>query len=144
LRPYRFDDTFHFDAPMERLWAAITDTASYRTWWTWLRELDSPGLIEGTTSRCRIRSPLGYSVRFTIAIAQVNPRRHVAAQVTGDIEGTATVDLGGDTDVHLVWEVTVHSRLLRLLSLFARPLLRWGHNVLIARGARSLREAVTA
>jgi hypothetical protein len=121
------------------LWAAITSTVHYQAWWPWLREFDGSDFDDGSTWSCTVRSPLLYSVRFQVSLHQVDAPSGVAATVSGDIEGYATLAIEpvpGGSVLRLTSHLTPVRPLLRRLSRVAPPLTRWGHDRVIRTGLR--------
>lgn len=136
LQPFRFDRRWVFPVPPERLWAVVASTGDYQKWWPWLRVLEGE-LTEGTVARCEIRSPLPYSLRFTVAVAEVVPERLVRGDIDGDLRGPARLELDPHADgveARLVWEVELTRSLLRRAAAVARPAMEWGHDWVVANG----------
>ncbi len=143
IAPFRFDRTFHFDVHPAALWATLSRTDAFPQWWRWLRAFDTngdaEGLDEGVEAECTVRGPLPYALRFTVAVTEVKPEALVATAVTGDIEGPARLELRGvddGTEARLAWEVRVVDPALRATARVARPLMEWGHDVVVSRGVR--------
>ena len=64
------------------------------------------------------------------------------ARVSGDLEGRAQLVLArtaGGTAVDVGWEMAPRSRAMQVAALFARPLLRWSHEWVLARGLEQFR-----
>src|SRR5262245_53070977 len=55
---FPFDRSWDFEVPPERLWAAVTDTASFRQWWPWLRDFDPVPVEPGAHTHAVIGPPL--------------------------------------------------------------------------------------
>ncbi|MFZ0250330.1 MAG: SRPBCC family protein [Acidimicrobiales bacterium] len=125
--------------PREDVWSLITDVASYRSWWPWLRGFDAAGFAEGASWRCEVQPPVPYLVRFGVEIDHVEEAKLVRATVDGDVVGGATL-MFDDADAGCV--ATLHSSLapgntaLRLVSRFAAPIARFGHDWVLDSGAR--------
>jgi hypothetical protein len=104
-----------------------------------LRVFDATALAEGATWRCQVQPPMPYPVRFSVVIEQVEPVALVQATVIGDVVGNATLTLD-DADIGCT--ATLHSSLapgntaLRLVSRFAGPVARFGHDWVLDSGAR--------
>lgn len=150
IRPFSFDRTFHFGVPAPELWETLSRTDDFPAWWRWLRtfSLDGAsrdgreGLAEGVEADCVVRGPLPYALRFTVAVTEVKPAALVATEVTGDIEGPARLELrgvDGGTEARLVWAVRVVDPALRATARVARPLMEWGHDLVVNRGVRQFR-----
>jgi uncharacterized protein YndB with AHSA1/START domain len=130
---------YELPLPREDVWRLITDVTSYRSWWPWLRKFDALALVEGEAWRCEVQPPVPYLVRFGVAIEHVEATKLVRATVDGDVVGEATLTLD-DADAGCV--ATLHSSLapgntaLRLVSRFAAPIARFGHDWVLDSGAR--------
>jgi uncharacterized protein YndB with AHSA1/START domain len=134
----RSDRAFSFDVPVDQLWSAIVRTEDYPTWWPWLRSFAAEGFETGAAWRCLVQPPLPYSLRFTITLDDVVPCEHAVATITGDIEGTATLTVEPDGEgsrARLVSDLAPASGLLQAFALAARPLVVWGHDRVLDRGA---------
>jgi carbon monoxide dehydrogenase subunit G len=141
-RPFRFDGRWSFSATPDELWRVFSDTDRLQELWPWLRSLESPGLMEGTVSRCVVRAPVPYTVSVEIALRQVVPPRLVVADVSGDLAGPARLEVATRPDgseARLTWELEARAPLLRAASMVARPLMDWGHNWVVDTGVRQFR-----
>lgn len=139
--------------PPAAVWTHLEDIAAYRRWWPWLQLLDaSGGLTAGATWRAGIRAPLPYVVAFTLDLRTVDATEHVIeADVTGDVTGSATIDMAtpdGDgsgevaTELRVRWRLAPASSFLRLLDATARPVARWGHDTVMRRSVDAFVAAV--
>ena len=132
------DRRWDFDVPAPALWNAITGVHHYRGWWPWLRRFEAKGLVAGDTWRCVVQPPVPYTLRFQVAIEEVDPNRLVAASLTGDVTGQARLEIG-DTDngceARLVSALRPGNGGLRLVAMLARPIARFGHDWVLDTGA---------
>jgi uncharacterized protein YndB with AHSA1/START domain len=131
-----------FDVPPAALWEALSRTDRYRSWWSWLRRFDGPGLVEGTTTRCEVRAPLPYSLRFDVVVTRVVPARAVDATITGDIAGPAALAIeanGAGSAASLEWTVELRDPSLRAAALLGRPVMQWAHDRVVATGVEEFR-----
>ena len=130
--------------PPDRFWDTIAHTDEYRTWWPWLREFDADGFGAGATWRAVIQSPLPYALRVQLVLEEVVECERLAAAVTGDIEGWATLDLAsagdGSSAIDVEWDMRPRSRSMQMAAVLARPLLRWSHEWVLARGLDQFRQ----
>ena len=142
--PFRFDRTWRFPVPPEELWAVLNRTDEYVTWWSWLREFDADGIRPGTTARCTIQAPLPYALHCTIRVDEVTAARVVQTTVAGDLCGRARLEVdraeGGST-ARLVWSLDLGNPVLAQLARFGRPLMSWGHDLVVATGVEQFRHA---
>ena len=131
-----------FAVSPNELWTALSRTDRFREWWPWLRTLESDGLAAGTVSSCGVRAPLGYSLRFQVAVLEVVPERRLDARVSGDLEGPARLEVEPHpegSEARLSWELALRAPLLHAASRVARPLMGWGHDWVIRTGVRRFR-----
>ena len=140
--PFRFDGRWSFSATPDELWRAFSDTERLEELWPWLRTVDSPGLVEGTVSRCVIRAPVPYVLTIDIAILEVVPPRRVVAAVSGDMEGPARLEVGprpGGSEARLWWELEARTAVLRAAAVVFRPVMDWGQSWVVDTGIRQFR-----
>jgi hypothetical protein len=141
--PFHFARTWELEVPPDRFWDTISRTDEYRTWWPWLRQFDADGVHEGATWHAVIQSPLPYTLRVRLVLDEVVPCHRLATTVTGDIEGWAALDLRGDDQasaVDIEWDMRPRSRAMQMAAIVARPLLRWSHEWVLARGLEQFRQ----
>jgi len=137
------DRSWEFPVEPEALWEVLTRTADYRSWWSWLRSLETPdGLSEGSLARCEIGPPLPYVLRLSIEVVRVVPLRSVETRVDGDLSGPARLEVepaGTGSRARLVWELVTRRPVLHLATRVARPLLQWGHDWCVDTGVAQFR-----
>ena len=129
--------------PPDRFWDTIARTDEYRTWWPWLREFDADGMHEGATWKAVIQSPLPYVLRVQLRLDDVVECERLAATVSGDIEGRASLGLAPAADgsaIDVEWDMRPRSRTMQMAAVLARPLLRWSHEWVLARGLEQFRQ----
>ena len=134
----RSDRTYRFDAGPEKFWATIGDLGSYTSWWPWLRIFDAKDFEVGSRWTCAVQPPVPYRVRFTIDLIQIEVPRLVTVAVSGDVIGSASLEVvpdGSGSAVRLVSELTPDNRVLRAASVVARPIVRFGHDWVLDTGA---------
>lgn len=120
------------------LWSKISRLEDYRTWWPWLRHFDARVLEQGETWRCTVKPPLPYSVDFRVHLDDVVEERFVAASVSGDISGLASLELrpaGSGTEIRLSSALVPRSSTLKLAARLG-PVARFGHDWIIGSGLR--------
>jgi uncharacterized protein YndB with AHSA1/START domain len=139
--PFCFDRSWHFGVSPDELWATLAQSDRYRTWWPWLREfeVDGPGeaLVTGASARVVIQAPLPYQLRCTIRVLESEADERLVTTVEGDLHGPARLELlpaDDGTAARLVWELELHTPLLRSLAVVARPAMAWAHDRIVERG----------
>jgi uncharacterized protein YndB with AHSA1/START domain len=123
----------------ETVWSLINDVEHYRSWWPWLRQFEGDGLSVGDEWRCTVQPPVPYLVRFRVVIDHVEPPSLVQAQVLGEVVGTATLTL--EPEPHgcvavLQSSLAPGNTALAVVSRFAAPLARFGHDWVLDSAAR--------
>lgn len=138
-RPFTSDRRWCFGVEPHELWTTISRTEDFRRWWPWLRRLDADGLKTGGRWQCLVQPPLPYAVRFTIDLDLVEEARLAEATVSGDIRGSARLDVVPTDDgceARLISSLEPHSPVLRGVGRVARPVIAWGHDWVLDQGAR--------
>jgi len=139
--PGRITTVHRYDLPVPRedVWSLISEVSQYRSWWPWLRVFDATALVEGDEWRCEVQPPVPYVVRFRVLIEHVEAAALVRANVSGDVVGEATLTLhDGETGstATLQSALAPGNRALQLVSRFAAPIARFGHDWVLDSGAR--------
>lgn len=122
------------DASPVAVWSALADVDDYPGWWPWLRRFEARRLRDGERWSCTVKPPLPYTVSFDLVLRDVVARRSVAADVEGEITGSARVDLrrdGAGTELTLVSDLEPSRSLLVGLRRLAGPVARYGHEFII-------------
>ncbi len=158
------DRRYCFSADPDQVWEALRCVDDYRSWWPWLDEFDTtqaattgtqkPGtgatgaLAPGTVLRCSVRSPIQIVLRFTITLEVVTDPSHIAATVTGDLVGPASLTIlprtAGGSEIRLTSALAPRSTVLGMLMGVAPPLAKWAHDHLLDTAARQFEQAVAA
>jgi Polyketide cyclase / dehydrase and lipid transport len=133
------DRSYRFPMLPDALWSALADTGDYRRWWPWLVDLQADGLVAGEVWRCTIRPPLPYALQFVIHLDDVVRPTLVTAHISGDITGTARLDVaphGNGCDVQLTSTLAPGRRTLGVIESLARPIIRRAYDWVLDTGAR--------
>ncbi|MCE4553423.1 SRPBCC family protein [Roseateles cellulosilyticus] len=146
-----FDLVSHWrlDAPVGRVWQAITDTEQWPHWWPGVvavRRLH-PGdeLGVGRVQDILFRTGLGYRLQLALEVTEVRREERLRARAGGTLAGEgiwllhqAPPEAGGHTDVTFVWRVTLPPGILRRLAPVLAPLFRWNHRRVMRAGRLGL------
>ena len=81
------------EADRETVWDTIQRVDQFSRWWPWLSDFSGCGFGAGAVWRCTVQPPLPYKLRFTVTLEEVDGPRLVAASLSGDISGTARIEL---------------------------------------------------
>jgi len=120
--------------PPAEVWRVLAAVDEYPAWWPWLRRFEARALRDGDRWSCTVKPPLPYTVSFDLVLRDVVARRCVAADVEGEIVGSARVDLhpeGHGTALALVSDLEPSRTFLVGLSRLAGPIARYGHEFII-------------
>ena len=142
---FRYDRTFDFAVSRDVLWDALNDIDQFPRWWPWLRSFDASAekLTPGTVANCAVRAPLPYTLEFRVHIEQVEPGLWIDTRVSGDLEGPARLEVGGEGEAstaRLTWSVDLRLPMLAVASRVARPVLVWAHDRVVSTGVEQFRE----
>lgn len=96
-----------------------------------------------------VRSPVGYRLRITVTIAEVEPGRLIAAVSDGDLAGSGSVRLAADEDgdetiVRIRWSVATTRPWMNRTAPVLAPVFRLAHALVMRRGERAASDAVRA
>lgn len=146
-----FDLVSHWrlDAPVARVWRAITETEHWPRWWPGvvdvrqLRKGDGTGV--GVIRQITFRTGLGYRLHLQLEVTEVLTEERLRAKAAGTLAGEgiwlmkqASAEAGGHTDVTFVWRVTLPPGILRSLAPVLAPLFRWNHKRVMRAGRLGL------
>lgn len=139
-RAVRTDRCWEVPREPDAVWDLMGRTGRYRDWWPWLGHFDADGgLRAGARWRCTVRPPLPYELSFDLHLHSVRPGEGAAAEVRGDVEGSAQLLLrpaGRGTSVRLVSELRPANPLLRSVATVAPSVAQWGHDWVLSTGMR--------
>ena len=141
---YHFVTDLRLHAPAHAVRDALEDTATWPTWWRWLRavELLEPGDADGLGARYRVRfrTRLPYTLSFESTTVHVDQER-IESAATGDLAGTGVWQLmSTDPVTHLryTWIVRTTKRWMNAVAPLARPAFGWNHHRLMRDFAAGL------
>ena len=137
------DRRHSFSVSPDDLWEAMVRVDAYRGWWPWLRSFDAVALAPGEVWTAVVQPPLPYRLRFDIRLAEVEAPRLASAEVSGDIEGTARLEIeptSNGSELHFVSELAPTNAMFRTIAHLAQPLVRFGHEWVLDTGLRQFRD----
>ncbi len=142
-----YTGSFSLDLPPAEVWAAIERVDRFEAWWPWLSELtlDGAGLRTGAVLHGVVSPPVPYRMRIDVELLACTRPRAIDAMVGGDLRGPARLRLrreGSGTQADVQWSIEMMQLPMRLASRFGHPLLRWGHDRVVATTVKSFRRNV--
>ena len=150
MADYSFLTTWRFDAPMARVWDELTHPERWSEWWPGVHAVSqvAPGGAHGVGARFanRWRSVLPHTVEFTTTVVAVDEPHLIEVVSSGELEGVGRWRLyeGAGVAVTFEWIVRTTPAWINALSLVAKPLFAWNHEVIMRRGERGLRARLAA
>lgn len=147
---YEFLTTWVVDAPIDRVFDVISDSASYPEWWKGVQDvvmLEEGGDDRvGEVSRFEWRSVLPYTLAFETRVARVERPHLIEGHATGELEGVGTWRLfdGPGTAVVYDWRVRTTRLWMNLLGPIARPAFEWNHDLVMRQGGHGLAQRLAA
>jgi Polyketide cyclase / dehydrase and lipid transport len=142
---YRFTTAWLLDAPRDDVWEAIWESGEWPRWWPGVIEATEidPGTPCGVGRRGRYtwRSRIPYSVRFEVAVTEIERPYLLAGDAGGELEGTGRWRFFADGDVTAVlyeWNVRTTKRWMNAVAPIAGPAFRWNHDQIMRRGGEGL------
>lgn len=144
-RAFRLRSRWRLEAPVEAVWAALTDVCGWPQWWPNLRAVEplAAGAADGTGAVYRYlwRARLPYRLRFTLQVTRVEPPLRLEGRACGQLDGRGVWTLAahaGITEVDYRWAVDLRHPLLGRLAPLLGPVYAWNHHQVMAAGARGL------
>ena len=142
----RFSGEYTFPVTPEQMWDRLTDFDEYAGWWAWLGDFtaapDDTGLTDGTQLSGTVAPPVPYRLSLTVRLDRCLRPSLVEATIDGDLRGEAVLHLSavdGGTLANVAWTLEPISTSLRVATRFARPLVDWGHDQVVARAVAGFR-----
>lgn len=147
----RFVNGYWFPVSPAELWDTLGDFDRYPTWWVWLRELvvvpDDDGLVEGAELSGTVLPPVPFRLSLRVTLDRCLRPDLLEATVDGDLRGNAMLRLapaGAGTTVTAAWTLQLVSAPLRVAARIASPLMRWGHDQVVAMAVAGFRHNALA
>ncbi|HEU0316923.1 MAG TPA: SRPBCC family protein [Solirubrobacteraceae bacterium] len=144
MADYQFLTTWLIDAPVDRVWEILNDSAEYPAWWKGVRSVEilAPGDEAGVgqVSRFSWRSVLPYTLSFDMRVTRVVAPRLIEGEATGELEGRGVWRLyeGAGTAVVYDWRVRTTQAWMNRLGPLARPAFEWNHDLVMRQGGFGL------
>ena len=145
MADYRFLTTWCIDAPIERVFEAIDDAASWPRWWKGVTRADlvEEGDAEGVGRLWRFtwRSRLPYDLSFDSRVVRREPPHLLEGHADGELVGVGRWRLfDGPLGTAAVyeWNVRTARAWMNRAAPVARPLFAWNHDAVMRQGADGL------
>jgi hypothetical protein len=146
---YEFLTAWVLESPIDPVWEAIYDAERWPEWWRGVEsvvELDPGGEDKvGSLARHRWRSFLPYPVEFESRTTRVERPMLIEGRASGELAGEGRWRLfeqDGVTAVLYQWNVHTTRAWMNHVAPVARPVFRWNHNWVMARGGEGIARRV--
>ena len=152
---FHFDERWIVDAGIESVWAVLERVDEWPGWWPGLTAAEKVGaaqadvdaadlpVIPGSRARLLVHAPIGWSLRFSIEVDEVDAPHLIRFRANGDLRGEgrwALTAFDGVTTIDSLWCVTTSRTIIRAM----RPLSGLMHGAVMRAGERGLRSRLAA
>ena len=145
MAEYRFLTTWLLEAERERVWELLHDQEGWPSWWKGVEAVEklTDGDEDKVGSRARMtwKSFLPYELVFETLTTRVQRPHLMEGQVDGELAGIGRWRLyeqDGATAAVYEWNVRTTRAWMNLLAPLARPVFRWNHDWVMARGGEGI------
>jgi uncharacterized protein YndB with AHSA1/START domain len=142
---YHYISTWQLQAPIEQVWAAISNLDQLPTWYPAVQQVQtlSPGDDQGVGARVRygLKGRLPMRLAFEATVTRVDPPRQLELRAEGDLAGTGRWDLeqhDGLTSARYTWDVRTTKPWMNLAAPLARPLFAWNSKGVMLQAGQGL------
>ena len=142
---YHYISTWQLQAPIEQVWAAISNLDQLPTWYPAVQQVQTltPGDDQQVGARVRyvLKGRLPMRLAFEATITRVDPPRQLELRAEGDLAGTGRWDLeqhDGLTSARYTWDVRTTKPWMNLVAPLARPLFAWNSKGVMLKAGQGL------
>jgi len=142
---YRLTTRWLLDAPIDRVWDALTAPEEWPRWWRYVAAVETiaPGDARGVGAvrRYTWSSRLPYRLAFEMTTTRLERPSFIEGRARGELNGIGrwrlTRDAGG-VGAQYEWIVTTGKPWMNLLAPLLAPVFGWNHDQVMAEGGRGL------
>jgi hypothetical protein len=151
MAEYRLLTVWRFDAPLEAVYAAVSEPLRWPEWWPDARGVEQlrAGRADGVGRlfHCVWQGRLPYRLDFDLLATRMEPPTVVEGEVVGDLEGCgrcAFAREGALTVVRHEWRVRTTRPWMNLLEPCVRPLFERNHAIAMRHAGAGLAARIGA
>lgn len=145
MADYRLISTWRLEAPLQRVYDAVSDSLRWPQWWPGADRVEQTADGDDNGIGCLRhyvwKGRLPYRLSFTACVTRIEPPRLLEATVNGDLEGVGRwtfSENGGVTTVRHEWYVRTTRGWMNAVAPLSRALFENNHHALMREGARRL------
>ncbi len=143
---YEFVTVWRFDAPIEKVWAQIKDSALWSDWWKGVLKVeklkDGDAGDIGAIYRSTWKSALPYKLIFSSETVRVENLKIIEVRAFGELEGTGlwqfSAENENETRVQYDWKVRTTKSWMNFFAPIAKPFFKWNHDTIMNWGGEGL------
>jgi len=142
---YSLTTRWLLDAPIERVWDALTAPEQWPRWWRYVEAVEpvAPGDAQGVGAvrRYTWSSRLPYRLAFEMTTTALERPSFIEGRARGELNGIGRWRLArdaGGVGAQYEWIVTTGKRWMNLLAPLLAPVFAWNHDQVMAEGGRGL------
>jgi carbon monoxide dehydrogenase subunit G len=153
MTTYHFVTNWFFEAPIDRVWAVLSDFEAWPQWWSSYRVIETLSAEKkphvGLRAKCVAKGKLPYSLRFTTEITRLNVPTDMEIKSSGELVGSGRFKLEqkeSGTSVTYFWDVSTSNPVLNMFSKlsFARKMMEDNHDYVMDIGYAGLKQRLAA
>jgi uncharacterized protein YndB with AHSA1/START domain len=142
---YALTTQWILDAPIERIWDALTAPEDWPRWWRYLESVvpaktgDADGI--GAVRRYTWSSRLPYRLSFDMETTALARPTFIEGTARGELAGVGRWELAEDargTRAQYEWRVSTGKRWMNAFAPLLAPVFEWNHDQVMAEGGRGL------
>jgi len=145
MADYHYLSTWQLQAPIEQVWAAISNLEQLPTWYPAVKEVQilAPGDNQQVGARVRyvIKGRLPMRLAFEATVIRVDPPQESELRADGELAGIGRwlLDQQGEiTTARYIWDVRTTRPWMNLLAPLARPLFTWNSKGVMLQAGEGL------
>jgi Polyketide cyclase / dehydrase and lipid transport len=148
---YKFVTVWKIEAPVEKVWDAITDSLKWPEWWKGVEKVvelekgDADGI--GSLRRYTWKSALPYRLSFDMRLTKMEKYKYLEGDALGELQGKGIWHFkqdGNITTIRYNWDVSTTKAWMNLVSPLLKPAFEWNHDYVMKSGGEGLAKLLGA
>jgi hypothetical protein len=144
-KKYSFVTIWKVNAPVEKVWDAITDSLKWPQWWKGVEKVvelekgDADGI--GSVHRYTWKSALPYRLSFDMRLTKMEKYKYLEGEAFGELVGKGIWHFnqtGNITTIRYNWDVSTTKVWMNFLAPLLKPAFEWNHDYVMKSGGEGL------